>query len=138
MNAETIKLVVMVLGLLALVYAWYTERTRRRVAEVERDVAQRRVVLDGLEKKLDENKIAFDKAKADLDGAIPPHMLEYLGMDKANANRPSLHRDPRHGRLVDANTGLILEEPGPALPDGVPESRRFFDLGASGETKAPG
>lgn len=141
----TVQIIIGVLLLGALVYAWYTERTRRREAELERDVATRRTTLDGIEKKLDENKVAYDQAKNDLAGAIPPHMFEYLGHDKASASKPEASpvNDVRSGRLVDPQSGKIVGEPKARLvaeengpPIGSTDTGpRFYEIGTGGKAK---
>lgn len=142
----TVQIIIGVLLLAALVYAWYTERTRRREAELERDVATRRTTLDGINKKLEENKVAYDKARDDMAAhPIPPDMLQYLGMDRASATKPEASpvNDVRSGRLVDPQSGrvvgtpkatLVAEEHGPPVEPGN-TGPRFYEVGAGGKAK---
>lgn len=75
-----IEVVVGVLLLVALAYALYVERTRRRKAELENEISKRRAALDELRPKIDTNKAEYDAAQAELFGnPVPSFMLDNVG-----------------------------------------------------------
>lgn len=127
-----IELIVGLLLLIALGYALYTERTRRKNAELERDLAKRKEALDALNPKLEENKKSYDSALSDLANAsIPSFMLDNVGKELPEPKRvaPSLIRDVRSGRLIDTTTGQPVAD-----EDALTGIRPKHDPGSEGET----
>lgn len=112
------QIIIGVILVAALVYAWYTERTRRREAELKADIATRRTTLDGIQKQLDENAEKFKKAQQELLGAdIPAHMLDLVGKPAPVGGGGFLVTDANSGRqhLVAPNPARGTVQPGPDL-----------------------
>lgn len=117
MNWQTL----IVVGILALiVYAWYTEKRRREAVEIEQAIDKKMADLVALDAKIAANKVDYDKALADLKLApIPDDMFEHLGQPTPDPNaklasqRPNLQADVRSGRLIDTNSGAVVDPRGP-------------------------
>lgn len=80
---STVEIIVGVLLLAALGYAWYSEKTRRKAAELERDTLKTRNKLNVIERKLDENKVTYDEVMERIDresgiAPVPLHMLKHV------------------------------------------------------------
>lgn len=94
-----VELIVGLLLVVALAYAWYTERTKRRQAELDAEVLKRKAPLEPIKQKLDENKEEYDDAQLELFGnPIPAHMLDDIGksakvVKPINSNLPSGGRE---------------------------------------------
>ncbi len=109
-----LEMIVGVLILGALVFAWYTEMKRRKALELQAALDARRKELDDIDKKLQDTKEFYDKSRSDFtDSLIPPDMLDHIGKPHPLAGRQaSLVRDSRSGRLIDTRTGSVVDTGG--------------------------